>query len=260
MGTALVTGATTGIGEEFCWQLASAGHDLVLVARSQDKLEALAHRLYQASGVHTEVIVADLTCAQDRARVAERIDTDSPRPIGLLVNNAGMALGQTFIDGTLEREEYALELMVTAVLSLSWAAAKAMTRRGHGAILNVSSMASRAVYGTYAAHKAWVRSFTEGLQVELAGTRVTATALMPGLVHTEFYERVGVDDTVWPDVLSIPVERVVADALQAVRRGRAEVVPMVPYWLLDQVFHHVPRPLIRWCMEKVRRGKNAVVV
>ncbi|OKL46733.1 SDR family NAD(P)-dependent oxidoreductase [Boudabousia marimammalium] len=259
MGTALITGATSGIGEEFAWQLAAAGHNLVLVARRKELLEQLAERLSQGAGVHTEVIVADLTETEGLEKVAERIQTDGPRPIGLLVNNAGMALGQTFSDGTLEREIQALDLMVKSVLVLSWTAVKAMRRRNHGAILNVSSMASRSAYGTYAAHKAWVRSFTEGLSAELSDTRVTATAVMPGWVRTEFLKSAGLDESIWPDYVWIPVDKVVSSALRAVRRGRVEDVPTLPYRMFDHVLHFAPRPLVRWVTGKVRHSGQVIV-
>ena len=101
MGIALVTGATSGIGEEFCWQLAAAHHDLVLVARREEKLRKLAEDLRQIAGVKAEVIVADLGVAGDVERVAQRL-SDEQSPVGLLVNNAGFALGRSFIDNTIE--------------------------------------------------------------------------------------------------------------------------------------------------------------
>src|SRR5690606_40084718 len=129
-----------------------------------------------AAGVRAEVLVADLADRADVDRVAERL-RDHERPVGLLVNNAGHGIGQRFVGGDLAGQEQALDVMVRAVMVLSHPAAGAMVERGRGAILSVSSVAALTAMGPYAAHKAWVRTFTEGLAVELDGTGVTATVL-----------------------------------------------------------------------------------
>ncbi|MFC7407217.1 SDR family NAD(P)-dependent oxidoreductase [Georgenia alba] len=244
MGTALVTGATAGIGLELAWQLAAANHDLVLVARGADRLESTAHRIRSAAGVQVEVLPADLGVAGGRDAVVARLRSED-RPVGLLVNNAGFGLGQRFVDGDLAREELALEVMVHAVMVLSKAAAEAMVARGRGAILNVSSVAAGTAMGTYAAHKAWVRSFTEGLASELAGTGVTATALCPGLVRTEFHDSAGMDASVWPSIGWVGVEKVAAAGLQAVRRGQVLCTPSVRYAAVATALRHAPRSLVR---------------
>ncbi|OKL46964.1 short-chain dehydrogenase [Boudabousia liubingyangii] len=258
MGTALITGATSGIGEEFAWQLAAAGHDLVIVARRTEVLEQLAEKIRNAANVNVEVLPADLADREQLQKVADRL-ADPARPVGLLVNNAGMALGQHFVTGDLAREELALDLMVKAPMVLSQAAGQAMSKRGRGAILNVSSIASRTAYGTYAAHKAWLRSFSEGLDQALRPHGVTVTALMPGWVHTGFHDAAGLDDSIWPWWAWINVEKLVRDALTAVRRGRAEVVPSVRYQIVDAVLHHAPRPVVKMFTGKVREGKEPIV-
>lgn len=244
MGTALVTGATSGLGLEIAWQLAAAHHDLVLVARTSQRLEAVAEDLRQVAGVAVEVLPADLARRDDLERVARRVG-DPGHPVGLLVNNAGFGLGQTFVGGDLVREERALDTMVRAILVLSHAAAVAMARRGRGAILNVSSMTARTAMGTYAAHKAWVLSFTEGLAAELAGTGVTATVVCPGLVHTGFHAAAGVDETVWRGPVWLDAERVAADALAAVRRGQVICTPSLRYRAASAVLRVAPRRLVR---------------
>src|SRR5690606_25044936 len=173
MATALITGASAGLGLEFAWQLATARHDVVLVARDAERLERLAGQLHAAAGVRAEVLSADLSERDQVERVAERL-RDRDRPVGLLVNNAGFALGQPFVGGHLTAHERGLDVMVRAVMVLSHAAVTAMVDRGRGAILNVSSVAALTAMGTYSADKAWVRVFTEGLAVELRGTGVTA--------------------------------------------------------------------------------------
>lgn len=244
MGTALVTGASAGLGLEFAWQLATARHDVVLVARNEERLTRLADQLRAAAGVRAEVLVADLADRADTERVAERLRSDED-PVGLLVNNAGLGLNQRFVEGDLAREEEALEVMVRTVLVLSHAAAGAMVERGRGAILNVASVAALLASGTYSAHKAWVRSFTEGLAVELRGTGVTATALCPGFVHTEFHERGRIDVSAYPEIAWLNAEDVVSTALADVRRGAVISTPSLRYQLLSGVVRMSPRSAIR---------------
>ncbi|WP_028045314.1 SDR family oxidoreductase [Cellulomonas sp. URHE0023] len=244
MGTALITGASAGLGLEFAWQLATAKHDVVLVARNEERLKRLAGQLEAAAGIRAEVLVADLSVRADVERVAERLRSDE-KPIGLLVNNAGLGLNQRFIGGDLAREEAALAVMVTAVLVLSQAAADAMVARGRGAILNVASVAALLASGTYSAHKAWVRSFTEGLAVELEGTGVTATALCPGFVHTEFHERGAIDVSAYPAIAWLNAEDVVAKALSDVRRGAVISTPSVRYRAASAAARMSPRFVIR---------------
>jgi short-subunit dehydrogenase len=244
MGTALVTGASAGLGLEFAWQLATARHDLVLVARDEERLRRLAAQLEAAAGVHAEVLPADLADREQVERVAERL-RQQERPVGLLVNNAGLGLNQRFVGGDLEREEAALDVMVRAVLVLSHAAAGSMVERGRGAIVNVASVAALLASGTYSAHKAWVRSFTEGLAVELKGTGVTATALCPGFTRTEFHERGRIDMSAYPDLAWLNAEDVVAAALADVRRGVVISTPSLRYRAVSAAARIAPRSAIR---------------
>lgn len=244
MGIALVTGASAGLGLEFAWQLATAKHDLVLVARSEERLQRLAAQLEAAAGVRAEVLVADLADRDGTERVADRL-RDATRPVGLLVNNAGLGLNQRFVGGDLAAEERALDLMVRTPLVLSHAAAGAMVERGRGAILNVASIAALLASGTYSAHKAWVRTFTEGLAVELRGTGVTATALCPGFVHTEFHERGSIDVASYPELAWLNAEDVVSTALADVRRGAVISTPSLRYRTVAAVARLAPRSAVR---------------
>lgn len=255
MGTALVTGATSGLGLEFAWQLATARHDLVLVARDAERLERLAVQLRAAAGVEVEVLSADLSVRADVERVAERLG-DGDRPVGLLVNNAGFGLGVPFLESDVADQERSLEVMVRAVLVLSHAAGRAMVARGRGAILNVSSVASLLAGGTYSAHKAWVRSFTEGLAAELRGTGVTATVVCPGLVRTEFHERAGIDLDTAPEALWLRPERVVSEALAAVRRGSVINTPSTRYRVVAGTIRTLPRSAVR-AFERTRPDRKA---
>ncbi|MFC8600474.1 SDR family NAD(P)-dependent oxidoreductase [Isoptericola sp. NPDC057191] len=251
MGTALVTGATAGLGLEFVWQLATARHDVVVVARDVDRLEEVATQVRAAAGVRVEVLPADLSVPEDLERVAARLAVtgeeagDDRRPVGLLVNNAGFATAQRFVGGDLGVELSALDVMVRAVLVLSHAAARQMTSRGRGAILNVASVAALTAGGTYAAAKAYVRSFTEGLAVELRGTGVTATVVCPGFVRTEFHDRAGIDMSPIPDGGWLDAPRVVSEALAEVRRGVVITTPSVRYKAASALLRLAPRFAVR---------------
>jgi short-subunit dehydrogenase len=230
MATALITGASAGLGLEFAWQLASARHNLVLVARNRERLEGIAQQIESVAGVHVEVLPADLSQRDQVEVVAKRLRSQD-NPVGLLVNNAGYAVHKRFLASDIGEQEKLLAVMVNSVMVLSQAAAQQMIERGRGAILNVSSVAALTASGTYSAHKAWVRSFTEGLAVELNGTGVTATALCPGFVHTEFHERAGIDYSGFPEIAWLNADQVVATALQDVRRGAVISTPSLRYQL-----------------------------
>lgn len=261
MGTALVTGATAGLGLEFAWQLATARHHLVLVARDEERLDDVAAQIRAAAGVTVEVLPADLSVDDDVERVAERLRVtggepgETRRPVGLLVNNAGFGTGQHFVSGDLDVELRALDVMVRSVLVLSQAAARQMAARGRGAILNVGSVAALTASGTYSAHKAWVRTFTEGLAHELKGTGVTATVVAPGMTHTEFHARAHHDTTGLPEIIWLDAPRVVADALADVRRGLVLSTPSLRYKAVSALLRLAPRAAVR-TFGKVPRGKN----
>lgn len=259
MATALITGASAGLGMEFAWQLATARHDVVLVARDAERLERLAGQLRAAAGVRVEVLSADLFDRAQTERVVDRL-RDPDKPVGLLVNNAGFGMGDRFVGGDLALHERGLEVMVRAVMVLSHAAAESMVQRGRGAILNVSSMAALTAVGTYSADKAWVRVFTESLAVELKGTGVTATALCPGLVHTEFHERAGLDREAFPEVAWLNADAVVSAALADVRRGAVISTPSLRYGLAAEVARLLPRAAIRALSNdrRVREGSTLV--
>jgi len=252
MGTALVTGASAGLGLEFAWQLATARHDVVLVARDGDRLERLARQLHAAAGVRTEVIAADLADRTGLDQVAARL-TATQHPVGLLVNNAGFGSGEPFVDDDLATQERALDVMVRAVMVLSHAAARSMRSRGRGAILNVGSVAGLMTTSTYSAHKAWVQVFTEGLAVELTGTGVTATCLRPGLTRTEFHDRAGMDVHALPQMVWLTAEDVVSRALADVRRGAVLSTPSLRYQTAVGALRLAPRTLVR-AMTRTRRA------
>jgi len=224
VATALVTGATAGIGAAFARRLAADGWDLVLIARNGDRLEGVARRLRTATGVGVEVLAADLASDDGCALVEDRL-RDPSRPVDLLVNNAGFTTGAAFLDAALDEEERMLRVLVRAVLRLTHAALPGMVSRGKGAVVNVSSTAGFLAKGTYNAAKAWVTNFSVGLAGQLAGTGVRVLALCPGYTHTEFHERAGVDVPRLPRWLWLEPEAVVNTGLRDLRRGKVVSVP-----------------------------------
>ena len=246
MATALVTGASSGLGEEFAWQLATSGHDLVVTARSRDRLSELADVVASATGVEVEILAADLAASDGREQVAERL-ADASRPISLLVNNAGFATGVSFADSTWEEEAAMHDVLVTAPLRLTHAVLPGMIERGHGAILNVSSIAAHLSNTTYAAHKRWVLEFTEALAGQLHGTGVTATAVLPGLTRTQFHDRPSLEHqkTDYPALAWLTAEEVVSAALTGLRRGTVAVTPSVRYAAAGALARLAPARLTR---------------
>ena len=252
MSTALVTGATSGIGLSFAHQLAERGHDVVLVARDRARLENVSDELRAKYGVGTEILVADLSDRAETGKVAERL-ADQARPVDLLVNNAGYALRKRFLDNDIAEEEAVFDVLGRAVLVLSHAAARAMRERGHGAIVNVSSVAGQITSGTYSAIKSFVTVFTEGLSAELAGTGVTATALLPGFTRTEFHQRAKLNMSRLPKFMWLDAERLVADCLDDVAKGRVVSVPGPQYKAIVAGLRFVPRSVVRSRARTVHR-------
>lgn len=239
MPTALVTGATAGIGLAFARRLAGGGHDLVLVARDEGRLRAVAAELRAAHGVEVEVLRADLVDRGDLARVEARL-ASTGAPVDLLVNNAGHGLKQRFLDNDVEDEQAMLDVLVVAVMRLSHAALRAMTARGTGAVVNVSSVAGYLPRGTYSAAKAWVTSFSTWAAHEYRPAGVTVMALCPGFVRTEFHERMDVATESVPRPLWLDADRLVAEALTDLERGRVVSVPSKRYKALVAVSRVLP--------------------
>ena len=242
MPSALITGASVGLGRGFAEALAAGGHDVVLVARNVARLEQAAAELVERFGIAAEVLPADLSSSTARERVVSRLIAE---PVDVLVNNAGFGIGAAFVGGSYEAEQALLDVMVTAPMQFCHAVLPGMVDRGNGAVINVSSMAGWATEGTYSAAKAWVTTFTEGLQPELAGTGVTATAVCPGAVRTEIWERSGVEMHL-PGFMWLAVEDVVAKALSDARRGRVISVASPQYQALSTLTQYAPRPLVRF--------------
>ena len=239
MSTALVTGATSGIGAAFTRLLAAEGYGLVIVARDADRLQGIAAELRGSHGVVVEVLPADLVDPEQRGRVEARL-SDPVRPVDVLINNAGIPTGRSFLRSEVEAEEEMLDLNVRAVLRLAKAAAPGMAERGHGAIVNVSSVAGFLPSGTYSASKAWVTKFSEVLAVELGPQGVRVVALCPGYVRTEFQQRAGISLRGLPDWVWLSADDVAADGWRAVRSGQVVAVSDRRYAAAIALLRHLP--------------------
>jgi len=228
MATALITGPTSGIGAGFAARYARLGHDLVLVARDQGRLDTQAATLHKQYGVDAEVLAADLGtddgCAAVEARAA-----DEHRPIAVLINNAGFGMGRDFVHSSIDDEEQMVRVMIRAPMRIAKAALPGMLARRNGTIITVASVAAFLNHSTYGAAKAWDLRFSQALSVKLAGTGVHAIALCPGLVHTEFHKRGQVEVSNAPRWMWLDVDQVVDACLHDLGRGKQVCIPTVRY-------------------------------
>jgi short-subunit dehydrogenase len=227
--TALITGASSGIGAEFARQLADRGHDLILVARRTERLEILAAELQDRHGITAEPLVADLATSEGIDRVAARLTELST--LALLVNNAGFGISGSLARAELQGQLDMLNVHVVAAMRLSHAALPGMITRGSGGIINVASLAAfMAVPGevNYCATKAYLVTFSQALAAEVRRTGVGVQALCPGFTLTEFHDepgRPGAGREGFPRFLWGSSQAVVADSLRALDRGQVLCVP-----------------------------------
>ena len=229
--SALITGASAGIGREFARQLAGRVGSMVLVARRIDRLEALRDELTQRNpNLNIHIRQIDLSDERAVTDLCDWLDTEKIA-IDLLINNAGLGDRGSFATSEMQRVKEMLAVNITALTVLTRALLPGMIARKRGAILNVSSSASFlpiADFAVYAASKAYVTSFSEAIRAELHGTGVTVTSLCPGPVKTEFFDvadRKPAAHQSAPDLTHVPVERVVSEALHALERNCALVIP-----------------------------------
>lgn len=240
---ALITGPTAGIGTCFAHQLAHKGYDLVLVARDESRLRALAAEVEKEYDVDTEVLVADLADREALAVVERRV-ADPELPVSLLVNNAGFGHKRPFLENSVEDEQQMLDVLVTAVLRLTHAALGAMVARGEGAIINVSSVAGFLPRGTYSAAKAYVTSLSEWADLTYRDQGVRVMALCPGFTKTEFHERMDVSRDSAPAWMWLEADRLVADALADLEKGRRVSVPSKRYKAITGVVRYTPSSVL----------------
>ena len=239
MTTALITGATAGIGATFAVKLARAGHDVVLVARDAGRLAETAEKLSAEYGVVAETLTADLSTEAGIAAVEARL-ADSSRPVDLLINNAGFGNRGAYLTVPLQGELDMLKVHVEAVLRLTGAALPGMIERGRGGVVNVASVAAFLPRGTYGASKAWVVSFTQGAARDLGDSGVRLMALCPGFTRTEFHQRAGMGTSNIPAWGWLSAERVVNEAMRDLARGRSLSVPGKRYKLVVALARLLP--------------------
>lgn len=220
----LITGASSGIGATYAERFARRGHDLVLVARDQARLEALAARLRQETGVAVELLPADLTQQEDLARVETRLRNDAR--IGILINNAGIAQSGGFLDQSADSIDRLVALNTTALTRLAAAAAPGLAQAGEGAIVNIGSVVGLSPeFGMtlYGATKAFALFLSQGLSLELSPKGVYVQAVLPAATRTEIWERAGIDIDTLPEVMD--VGELVDAALIGFDRREAVTIP-----------------------------------
>jgi short-subunit dehydrogenase len=236
--TALITGASSGIGETFARKLATRGYDLILVARREERLQNIAGDLAGAIA-----LAADLSTSEGIAKVEGAISASES--LELLVNNAGFGTMGRFWMADLAGQERMLEVHVRATMRLTHLALRGMVERGRGAVINVSSVAGfgqSAGNVSYCASKAWINSFSEGLDLELRelGSLVRVQALCPGFTVTEFHETLGMDRELVPGWLWMTADAVVEASLRGLDRGQVIVVPGWRYKAAVAVMKYAP--------------------
>jgi len=225
-GTALITGASSGIGAVYAQRLAARGYNLILVARNRARLDAVATRLAAETGRKVDILEADLTHKAGMQRVEQRLRSDTS--IELLVNNAGFGAVSPLLASDPDRMEEMIALNVTALTRLAHAAAPAFAARGRGTIVNIASivaLAPEVLNGTYGASKAYVLAFTQSMQHELAGKGVRVQAVLPGATRTEFWDVAGNPAENLPGEIVMSAEDMVDAALAGLDAGEVVTIP-----------------------------------
>ncbi len=228
-GFALVTGASTGIGAVYADRLAKRGYDVILVARDEKRLSALADRIRAETGRAAEVIAADLTSKSDLAKLTNRLRED--KAITLLVNNAGMGFNGTMADGDLGVVDKLIDLNITAVTHLASAAAANFSAKKSGTIINLASvlaLAPEIASAVYCASKAYVLNLSLTLNAELSASGVIVQAVLPGATRTEIWDRSGLDINNFPAEMIMDVEPMVDAAFAGLDLGELVTIPSLP--------------------------------
>jgi short-subunit dehydrogenase len=229
LGTALITGASSGIGATYADRLAKRGYDLILVARDAQRLRALSEKLTREAGVKISVLPADLTDRAAVRTVEARLRDDES--VTLLVNNAGIGPKGTLLDDDPDYLDTMIELNVVAVNRLAVAAAQTFATRGRGTIVNIASVVAyipERFNGTYSATKAFVLNLTQAIHSEVSGKGVRVQAVLPGLTRTEIFERVGGSFDQFPASMVMDVTDMVDAALAGLDQNELVTIPSLP--------------------------------
>ncbi|MEU9112076.1 SDR family NAD(P)-dependent oxidoreductase [Streptomyces sp. NPDC048483] len=243
MTTALITGATAGIGAAFARRLASDGHNVVLVARDEKRLREQATELHDRHGIEAEVLAADLA-TEDGIEAVEARLRESKHPVDVLVNNAGFGNKGEYLEVPMADELKMLKVHCEAVLRLTSTAVRGMRDRRRGAVVNVASVAAFVPRGTYGASKAWVVQFTQGAARDLAGSGVRLMALCPGFVRTEFHQRAGMGTDNIPSWMWLDADKLVDAAMKDLTRGKSLSIPDPRYKALMGAVKLAPRGVL----------------
>jgi short-subunit dehydrogenase len=229
LGTALITGASTGIGAIYADRLAKRGYDLILVARNRERLDSLATRLAGETGRAIEIVTADLSDKADLGRIETLLRTD-PR-ITMLVNNAGVAAIAPLLDSDVEKMDDMITLNVRALTRLTYAVAPGLVARGGGTIVNIASVvaiAPEALNGVYGASKAYVLALSQSLHKELAGQGVRIQAVLPGATATDLWAKAGRPVEHLPSEIVMSTDDMVDAALAGLDQGELVTIPALP--------------------------------
>ena len=239
---ALVTGATSGIGESFTRLLASNKYNIVLVARDLPRLQERVQALEAKYGIKTHVIQADLATDEGCLKVEKYILENQ---IDVLINNAGFGTSKAFTMSTLEIEQQLLDVLVRTPMRLMHVALPPMKQRNQGIIINVSSVAGYIAGGSYSASKSYLTVLTESLHTELSATNVKISALCPGFTRTEFHQRGKMSMKGLPNFLWLNSDRLVEQSWRDALKGKAVSVPGWQYKLLVFIVETMPRSIVR---------------
>jgi short-subunit dehydrogenase len=260
-GVALITGASSGIGAIYADRLARRGYDLILVARNRERLDVLAERLSDQTGRAVEVVTADLANKADLRRVEELLRTDAS--ITMLVNNAGLGATAPLVSADVDKMEAMIELNVTALTRLTYAAVPSFVARGRGEIINISSMVAispETLNGVYGGSKAFVLAFTQSLRHELKDKGVKVQAVLPGATATEFWDIAGTPIKYLPGEIVMQAEDMVDAALAGFDQGELVTIPSLPEaadWDRYEAARQTLRPNLSRAQPAARYGVKA---
>jgi short-subunit dehydrogenase len=229
LGTALITGASSGIGAVYADRLARRGFDLILVARNRARLDGLADKLGRETGRHVSVVAADLTLTADLRRIEALLRDDAS--ITLLVNNAGLGATASLIDSDPEKLDTMIALNVVALTRLTRAVAPVFVARGGGTIVNISSIVALApdmLNGSYSGTKAYVLNLSQSLHHELGNKGIRVHAVLPGAISTEFWDLAGMPVSNLPQEIVMSADDLVDAALAGLDAGELVTIPSLP--------------------------------
>ena len=253
-GRALITGGSSGLGLTFARHLARRGLDLVLVARSPERLEDAAREL-RVLGVEVDVLPADLGSDDGVQIIAERLGS-TESPINVFVNNAGAGMYTRMATADPTALLVGTQLMARAPMVIGGAAAAAMKERGEGVIITTSSMAGAAPMGAYSAVKSFIRVWSDSLAIEVGKHGVQVVSFIPGWVRTEFHGRSGVSTSSIPSWLWLDADRVVAECLEDVEKGKTTSTPSKRFKVIGFLAKHAPAPAVAAVVKKLNKGRR----